>query len=87
MGEWDDGLPGNGARGGKPEGDLWPSPVKLLCDDVGVSHLSSFLLVELVAKSNELRSMDEWKPEPSENIFDPDFTPGIMSRPKLPWLA
>ena len=87
MGECDDGRTGNGARGGKPEGDLWPSAAKLLCDDVGVSHLSSFLLVELVAKSNELRSMDEGKLEPSENIFDPDLTPGILSRPKLPWLA
>ena len=51
----------------------------------------SFLFMALVARSRELRNIEDWRVEFSEKIFEDDVTgkggtPLIMSRPGLPWL-
>ena len=90
IGDCDDDRPGNGANGGRP-GDLWPSPKKLLFDEERVVGLPSFLFIALVARSRELRNIDDWILEFSENILaaevtERDGTPVIASVADVPWL-
>ena len=90
MGDSDDERPGNGAKGGNP-GDLWPSPGKLLFEEVGVVGLPSLLFIALAARSRELRNIEDCKLELSEKMLEVEVAdsggaPGIFSRPELPWL-
>ena len=91
IGDCDVDRPGRGAKGGKV-GDLWPSPMQWLLDEVDRVGLPVFLDEALAARSSELRNIADFRLMLSKNILEDGMieeggSPVLISRPEIPWLG